>query len=209
VVFGTHFRWDGIDASGKLDPLIFEEALALNGVSPSSDDHRVFHDEYIRQLSAELDGNTTIGRVMPGIDAVLTTLLQRSAAQGDIVMGMVTGNYTAAAPLKLRACGLEPSWFEITAFGDEGRRRSDLVSLAMRKCAERRQWAPHPRDVVVIGDTPRDVECAHAHGCIAFAVATGAHSVDELVRTGADVVVPDLSDPAPLYALLDSPRVDP
>ena len=79
----------------------------------------------------------------------------------------------------------------------------------MRKCAERRQWAPHPRDVVVIGDTPRDVECAHAHGCIAFAVATGAHSVDELVRTGADVVVPDLSDPAPLYALLDSPRVDP
>ena len=112
VVFGTHFRWDGIDASGKLDPIIFEEALALNGVSPSSDDHRVFHDEYIRQLRAELDGNTTIGRVMPGIDQVLSTLLQRSTTQRDVIMGMVTGNYTAAAPLKLRACGLEPSWFE-------------------------------------------------------------------------------------------------
>jgi phosphoglycolate phosphatase-like HAD superfamily hydrolase len=57
--------------------------------------------------------------------------------------------------------------------------------------------------VIVIGDTPFDVECAHAHGCIALAVATGLHAVEELRATGADVVVQDLSDPAPLFALID------
>src|SRR5262245_41737975 len=131
VLHGTHFRWDGIDASGKLDPLIYEEALSLNGIVPSSDGHRAFHDEYIRQLIAELDGNKTIGRVMPGIPTVLAALRERS----DVIQGMVTGNYAAAAPLKLRACGLELGWFEITAFGDEGRSRPDLVALAMQKCA--------------------------------------------------------------------------
>jgi phosphoglycolate phosphatase len=50
----------------------------------------------------------------------------------------------------------------------------------------------------VIGDTPRDVACAHAHGCVAFAVATGPYSVDELRQAGADVVVADLTDPTPL-----------
>jgi phosphoglycolate phosphatase-like HAD superfamily hydrolase len=198
LIYGAEFRWDGIDASGNLDPLIFEAALALNGVEPSADGHRAFHDEYIRQLAAELDGNRTLGRVMPGIQAVLSALRDRT----DVIQGMVTGNYAAAAPLKLRACGLELDWFPITAFGDEGRSRPDLVALAMRKCADQRGWAPPPRDVVVIGDTPRDVACARSHGCIAFAVATGIHSVDELVAADADVVVRDLSDPSALYAII-------
>jgi phosphoglycolate phosphatase-like HAD superfamily hydrolase len=199
ILYGPDFRWDGpIDARGNLDPLIFEAALAHNGIALTDDGHRAFHDEYIRQLTAELDGNKTIGRIMPGIEAVLGTLRSRS----DVIQGMVTGNYAAAAPLKLRACGLALEWFEITAFGDEGRTRPDLVALAMRKCAERRGWAPHPRDVVVIGDTPRDVECARAHGCVAFAVATGGHTVDELVAANADVVVSDLSDPSALYAII-------
>ncbi len=55
---------------------------------------------------------------------------------------------------------------------------------------------------VVIGDTPRDVACAHAHGARCLAVATGEYSVDALLRAGADVVFEDLRDtPAVLQAL--------
>jgi phosphoglycolate phosphatase-like HAD superfamily hydrolase len=57
--------------------------------------------------------------------------------------------------------------------------------------------------VVIVGDTPRDVECARAHGCVSFAVATGKYGVDDLRAAGADSVVPDLSDPGPLLALID------
>jgi phosphoglycolate phosphatase-like HAD superfamily hydrolase len=48
--------------------------------------------------------------------------------------------------------------------------------------------------VVVIGDTPHDIDCAHAHGCRALAVATGGSSADELRSHHADLVVDDLSD---------------
>ena len=197
-LYGDTFRWDGVAASGRLDPLILEDALGRNGLTASHDVHRLFHDAYLDELAAELELVRERARAMPGIKEVITSLRDRSAAQKDVVQGLVTGNYARAAPLKLRACGFDPAWFEIGAFGDEGRTRPDLVALALRRCQERFAWSPEPHNVVVIGDTPLDIECAHAHGCIAFAVATGHHRVDELRAAGADIVVRDLSDPGPL-----------
>jgi phosphoglycolate phosphatase-like HAD superfamily hydrolase len=51
-------------------------------------------------------------------------------------------------------------------------------------------------DVVVVGDTPRDVACAHAHGARVVAVATGEYSADQLRTAGADVVFDDFSETA-------------
>jgi phosphoglycolate phosphatase-like HAD superfamily hydrolase len=202
-LYGDSFRWDGVRASGRLDPVIFEDALTRNGLVATDDGHRLFHDTYLVELQAELALVGKAARTMPGIKEAISTLLERSASRQDVVQGLVTGNYARAAPLKLRACGLDPAWFEINAFGDEGKTRPDLVALAMKRWADRFGRAPDPRGVIVIGDTPFDVDCAHAHGCIAFAVATGLHGIDELRSTGADVVVNDLSDPTPLFALLD------
>jgi phosphoglycolate phosphatase-like HAD superfamily hydrolase len=201
-LYGDGFRWDGVQASGRLDPLILEDALARNGHAPSDDGHRLFHDAYLVELAAELALVRERARAMPGIRDLIATLRDRSQTQRDVVQGLVTGNYARAAPLKLRACGFDPAWFEIGAFGDEGRTRPDLVALALRRCQAQFTWPPDPRSVIVIGDTPLDIDCAHAHGCVAFAVATGHHGVDELRAAGADVVVKDLSDPAPLFELL-------
>jgi phosphoglycolate phosphatase len=204
-LYGDGFRWDGVKASGRLDPLILEDALARNGLIPSDDGHRQFHEAYLIELAAELELVRDRARAMPGIVAAIATLRERSRAQKDVVQGIVTGNYASAAPLKLRACGFDPAWFEIGAFGDEGRTRPDLVALALERCHQRFGWRPDPPNVIVIGDTPLDVECAHAHGCIAFAVATGHHGVGELRAAGADVVVADLSDPEPLFELIHRP----
>jgi phosphoglycolate phosphatase len=201
-LYGDSFRWDGVKASGRLDPLILEDALARNGLVPSDDGHRRFQEAYLVELAAELELVRERARAMPGIVAAIATLRERSRAQKDVVQGIVTGNYASAAPLKLRACGFDPAWFEIGAFGDEGRTRPDLVALALERCQKRFGWSPNPRNVIVIGDTPLDVECARAHGCVAFAVATGHHGVDELRAAGADVVVADLSDPEPLFELM-------
>jgi phosphoglycolate phosphatase len=197
-LYGDAFRWDGVSASGRLDPLILEDALARNGLAASDEGHRVFHDAYLAELAVELELVRERARAMPGIQEVIAHLRQRSATERDVVQGLVTGNYTRAAPLKLRACGFDPAWFEIGAFGDEGRTRPDLVALAVRRCQERLAWSPDPQRIIIIGDTPLDIACAHAHGCVAFAVATGHHGMDELRSAGADVVVRDLSDPAPL-----------
>ena len=51
-IYGDTFRWDGVHASGRLDPLIFADALARNGLAADEEDHRRFHDTYIVELEA-------------------------------------------------------------------------------------------------------------------------------------------------------------
>ncbi|MEX0775554.1 MAG: haloacid dehalogenase-like hydrolase [Phycisphaeraceae bacterium] len=203
-MFGADFRWDGIEAAGHLDPLIFAEAAILNCVENHEDRHEAFRDSYLAELEKELRSNQTKVHVPPGVHHMLALLHRRAREQGDVVLGLLTGNYRGAAPLKLAAAGVDPAWFTVTAFGDEGQTRADLVGLALRKFAGVLPVpAVDPRRVVVIGDTPRDVACATAHGCVALAVATGGYSVETLRQAGADVVTPDLSNPRPLLDLLD------
>ena len=52
-----------------------------------------------------------------------------------------------------------------------------------------------------MGDTPRDLACAQAIGVRCALVATGGRAIDELAGLGADIALPDLSDPAPLLDL--------
>ena len=47
---------------------------------------------------------------------------------------------------------------------------------------------------VLIGDTVLDVEAGLVGGARVIAVATGVSSIDELRHSGADAVLPDLTD---------------
>jgi phosphoglycolate phosphatase-like HAD superfamily hydrolase len=193
-LFGAEFRWDGIVVSGHLDPLIFAEAAARNGLDDDPSHHQRFRSRYLEVLRRELERGQAHVRALPGIHDGITRLRTGGAA----TLGLLTGNYGEAIPLKLAAIALEPSWFEITAFGDEAPSRRDLAGLAIAKYARRLGSPVEPQRVVIVGDTPRDVDCAHAHGCFAFAVATGGYDAGELAQAGADLVVADLSDPSPL-----------
>lgn len=58
------------------------------------------------------------------------------------------------------------------------------------------------KDMVIIGDTPRDVQCAHVNNIPCVAVATGKFSQEELRKCGADVVLSDLSNTQHVIELL-------
>ena len=198
-LFGMTFRWDGIVVSGHLDPLIFAEAAALNGLDDVATHHERFRRRYLEQLVVELELGRAQIRIMPGIRESLSRLRETRAA----TLGLLTGNYSDAIPIKLSAIGIEPAWFEVTAFGDEAADRRALAALAISKYEEQLGATIDPRRVVVVGDTPRDVDCAHAHGCYAFAVATGRYDAAALAAAGADRVVDDLSDPTPLIQTVE------
>lgn len=204
-LFGDRFSFDGVQVSGHLDPLIFAEAAAINGLGDDPSHHEAFRDHYIPRLEAELEAHREHVQPAPGITQALAVLRQRLDERGDVVLGLLTGNYTRAVPIKLTAAGIDPMWFTITAFGDEASSRAGLVELAIHKYACNYQETVDPRRVIVIGDTPRDVACARAHGCVALAVATGPFGVEQLRDAGADVVVEDLSDPGPLLGVIDAP----
>jgi phosphoglycolate phosphatase-like HAD superfamily hydrolase len=201
-LFGEQFTFDRVRFAGGLDPLLFAEAARTSDMLHAIDQEQAFREAYVTELEAEIAraGDT---HPMPGITPLLDTLRQRMAQDDGVMLGLLTGNYPDAAPIKLAAAGLDVAWFPITAFGSEGPTRPDLPPLAMHRYHQRTGVTANPRRVVVIGDTPRDVDCANTHGCVSFAVATGRSSVRELQQAGAEIAVEDLSDPTPLLDLLD------
>jgi phosphoglycolate phosphatase-like HAD superfamily hydrolase len=199
-VFGAVWVWDGIDPSGGLDPLILAEGALRNGVPLDPAREEAFRGRYTVILEEELRSNPAAVRALPGSREAVEALRTRDHA----VLGLLTGNYPTGAALKLRAAGFDPGWFPITAFGDEAPSRPALGALALRKLEERSGASVDPRRVVIIGDTPRDVECAHANGFTAYAVATGRHKIEDLRAAGAHVAVKDLTDLAPLLELIDA-----
>jgi phosphoglycolate phosphatase-like HAD superfamily hydrolase len=195
-LLGPAFTLDGIDFGGALDPWIFRQAATRLGHDDPSHLHPAFRDAYLAELARALDQGEQPPILLPGVIAAL------AAFRGDptATLGLVTGNYARAVPLKLRAAGIDPEQFVVGAFGDDAPTRPDLVRLAME------QWRargadPDPRRVVVIGDTPRDVDCAKKNGCRSIAVATGWHTVEQLEAGGADLVLRDLTG---LTATLDT-----
>src|SRR4029079_15724715 len=106
-----------------------------------------------------------------GVAAALATI----GGDASATLGLVTGNYARAVPLKLRAVGIDPAQFVVGAFGDDAPTRPELVRLAIDRWRARGAH-PDPARVVVIGDTPRDVDCARKNGCRSVAVATGWHA---------------------------------
>ncbi|MEM8600206.1 MAG: HAD hydrolase-like protein, partial [Bacteroidota bacterium] len=59
-----------------------------------------------------------------------------------------------------------------------------------------------PEEVVVIGDTPRDIACARHFGARAIAVATGRINADSLAEHAPDALLHDLRDPDAFWAAL-------
>ena len=83
--------------------------------------------------------------------------------------------------------------------------RDALVPIAVERARRIRVEVGRPDNIVVIGDTPLDVQCATAGGARCVAVATGSYDETALREAGAHVVLPDFSDTeTALGALLSS-----
>lgn len=197
--FGPRLSWDGIEASGGLDPQLVAEAARRSGLSFTEELHQAFRRRYRALLEKELARETTRVRVMPGVLAVVASLREHP----EVALGVLTGNYRQTAALKLRAIGVDPGWFEVSVFGDEAASRPALVALALEKLEALEGTPVEPRKVIIVGDTPRDVDAALRNGCRALGVATGKYDVAALLEAGAHAAVETLEDPGPLWALLN------
>jgi len=201
-VCGAGFTFEGVAFAGRLDPLIFADAAKNSGFQSNEELHDRFRSVYTQELRGLIADNAHQVKPLPGITDLVSLLHDRATRKEDVMLGLLTGNYAQTAKIKIEAAGIKRDWFTLGCFGDEADSRPGLAALAISRYAQATGTDADPSRVVIIGDTPHDVACAKAHGCTAFAVATGRSSRDELTAAGADVVVDDLADPRPLLELI-------
>jgi phosphoglycolate phosphatase-like HAD superfamily hydrolase len=182
----------GLRFDGMTDRGIVRESLALLGRPFEEAACDAILAAYVAHLDAEIQDPGF--RVLPGVVALLEGLTARGAA-----FGLCTGNVAAGARVKLRRGDLE-RFFDwgprgMHGFAEDGEARPLLVAAAVRRVAAALGREVRAAEVLVIGDTPRDVQAAHAVGCPALCVATGNFDEAALKAAGADAVVPTLESP--------------
>lgn len=197
-ICGEKCSIQGLEMAGKTDLQIVREALSMAGLP--SDDGLVLRvsRSYIRHLRREMA--SCKGHLMPGVKELLPKLREKEGVH----LGLLTGNLEEGARLKLGPFGLN-EFFPLGAFGGDREDRNQLLPVAVgRLKAQKGIWIQF-QECVVIGDTPRDVACAKAHGSPCIGVATGRYSVAELKSAGADLAVEDLSPTEEILAWILRP----
>jgi phosphoglycolate phosphatase len=116
-------------------------------------------------------------------------------------LGLLTGNSAMGAQLKLESFGLW-QYFRLGAYGSDHHDRNALVPIAQQRIHALLGHVIPAHHTYVIGDTPRDIACARAHGARAIAVATGSYSVEVLQQHHPDHCLVDLSDTARVVQIL-------
>lgn len=214
--------------AGDLGALVFDVALeAVLGIRPaaritmSGKTDPMIVKEYLQQLELE-DDDETVRRILDGIEQRLAA----AAADGQLAAGghacagvaevlaelsrddrvlstLVTGNIVANARLKVAAWGLDP-WFDmdVGAYGSDHADRDELVPLALARVRDAYGVELGAHDAWVIGDTPRDLQCARAAGARCLLVGTGRYTARDLAALGADAVLEDLSDTVEVVEIL-------
>lgn len=198
TVTGLEFPGGDLDMGGRTDPDIAERILRAAGIDDGLDDLVVrLLDEVAAVYAAreaEFQARTS---ALAGARAALDAFAARGTVQT-----VVTGNIRPVARMKLTAAGLADRLdLDCGAYGSDHRVRAELVRVANRRIAATVAEID-PARTWVIGDTPRDLECARAAGVRCVLVATGTNGVDKLAPLGADAVLADLTDLDPLLDLL-------
>jgi phosphoglycolate phosphatase len=136
-------------------------------------------------------------KLLPGVVGLIEAL----DAEPDVALGLVTGNIIRGARAKLGSVGLA-EYFEVGGYGSDHEVRKFLPAIALDRAFE--AWGVRfpPESAVIVGDTPRDVECGKHEGTRTVAVATGRIPRERLETTGADAVFDDFSDVASVIEVL-------
>jgi len=190
-VYGTTGP-EGHRFDGKTDPQIVRELQRLEG---HPDDHIDANlpraiGRYVELLGEELDRPGHRAYALPGVPELLDALEERD----DAMLGLLTGNVVEGARAKLSAVGIDPDRFEVGAYGSDHEIRAQLPAIARQRVLEAHGHEFSGHDIVIIGDTPSDVQCGQSLGVRAIGVATGHYSVGDLMACGAYAAFEDLSD---------------
>jgi phosphoglycolate phosphatase-like HAD superfamily hydrolase len=200
-VFGDLFRrqavFDTVRFHGMTDRAIIRGGLERAGLPADEAAIDAICARYLAALAEEMPRSEGF-RVHPGVPELLDALRERRG----IAVGLGTGNLREGARLKLEHARLFHH-FAFGGFGCDHEDRAEIVALAAVRGATQLGVPRTDCRVVVIGDTPRDVDAARSIGADCVAVATSGIDPTTLAGAGATFVFADLATDGVLAAIVD------
>ena len=189
--FGLEDACSDTDFAGRTDLGLAADILSANQLEPSASNIQRVFDSYLHWLKEFLP----VGHhdPLPGVQTLIDGL--RSLHEPPII-ALLTGNHSSGAVLKLTHFNL---WHQFAwgAFGETHEARDDVAQHALELARDKLGADLDPADLLVIGDTERDIQCARAIGARVLAVATGMESMDNLAGHQPDFLVEDLTKITP------------
>jgi phosphoglycolate phosphatase len=194
-IFGSSgnpsYRYDG-----KTDKQIVRDVMRLEGHSDEHIDSRMetLILLYLEGLRTGARSGKFNVRPLEGV----VELLEALEARKDVVLGLLTGNVEPGARVKLTAAGINPDRFRVNAFGSDHEQRPRLPAIAQQRASEILGLDIAGERLIVIGDTPADIECGRSLGARAIGVASGHYTVEQLQAHDPYAVFPSLANTAKL-----------
>jgi phosphoglycolate phosphatase-like HAD superfamily hydrolase len=198
-LYGIPGATEGVVPDGKTDPLILREIITRHELAHGREQEALGELQTLYEPLMAEEMATSPARMMVGVRELLEAL-----CDSDGAIGLLTGNFERTARIKLDRFGLNRH-FPFGAFGSDSEDRTRLPAVAVSRAEAHLGTSvglgPH---VLVIGDTPRDVECALVNGATPVGVATGRYSSEQLHDAGAHTVFEDFSDTRVVVSALAS-----
>lgn len=185
AVAGRPLNLDGVVTHGNTDEGILRDAFARGAVEEAAWRPRL--EEIRARMGAQVEANRAELRmdVLPGARELLAHLSARGA-----LLSTATGNFARIGEAKLQECGLR-KFFDLGGYSDGFGTRAEVFAGAL--AALRRRLGPDAT-VCVFGDTPADVQAAHANGLEVIAVATGIYDRAQLEAEQPELCLSSLLD---------------
>ena len=168
---------DGVPLHGNTDLGILRAVLKRDGISSEVFESRL--PALIRHMCDEVRRNA--GDIRVEICPSIPELLARLHAAGKL-LGIVSGNLETIGWAKLEAAGIS-RYFSFGSFSDHRELRDQIFRHGLH---EARRILGNGASVMVIGDTPSDVEAARKVGIPIVSVATGIFPREQLRALNPD-----------------------
>lgn len=119
--------------------------------------------------------------------------LLEDLSKTDNLVVLYTGDSPSVARQILAATGLG-KYFKLSMYGTESSSRVGMVRLALEKAERLAGKRFEKKEIVIIGDSVRDIDCGKEFDALTIAVATGFHSEEELSKRQPDYLFRSLED---------------
>lgn len=170
-VVGVEAKLDGVALHGNTDIGILRAALENAGLTAAAADS--FLPQIVDRMCAEVARNRA--QLLPGLCPSIAEFVASLRARGKL-LGAASGNLELIGWMKLEKSGLKSMF----AFGSFSWPRESRTEIFRHGAALARERLGKAASVCVVGDTPADIQAAHAAGMSIIAMATGIHSFQEL-----------------------------